>query len=252
MRFHQQRILITGGSRGIGRAIVQAFAESGGYVAFTYVSHEEAARETLESIGTGPHISICADISDPQAAQYTVAHTIEELGGLDILVHNAGVYIPHDLKKVSYEEWQRVWQQTMNINLLGPANLTFCTAQHMIKTGEGKIVAVSSRGAFRGEPTHPAYGASKAGLNAFSQSLAQALAPSGITVGIVAPGYVYTDMTAEELDSPEGKIIRAQSPLNRVATPKEIARAVLFLADKGNEFTTGTIIDVNGASFLRA
>ena len=118
--------------------------------------------------------------------------------------------------------------------------------------GGGRIVAVSSRGAFRGEPQHPAYAASKAGLNAFSQSLAQALAPFGIFVGIVAPGFVETDMTARLLDGTEGDAIRAQSPLNRVAQPEEVARAVLFLAGEGNEFTTGAIIDINGASYLRS
>ena len=111
---------------------------------------------------------------------------------------------------------------------------------------------VTSRGAFRGEPEQPAYGASKAGLNSLSQSLAVALAPHNIFVGAVAPGFVNTELTADRLDSPEGDEIRAQSPFNRVAQPEEVAHAVLFLASEGAEFTTGTIIDVNGASYLRS
>jgi NAD(P)-dependent dehydrogenase (short-subunit alcohol dehydrogenase family) len=121
----------------------------------------------------------------------------------------------------------------------------------MIKNGGGRIVNVSSRGAFRGEPESPAYGASKAGLNAMSQSLAKKLAKHNIFVGVVAPGFVETDMAAELLTGPEGDGIRNQSPLGRVARPEEVARAVLFLAAEGSEFMTGAIIDVNGASYLR-
>jgi NAD(P)-dependent dehydrogenase (short-subunit alcohol dehydrogenase family) len=122
----------------------------------------------------------------------------------------------------------------------------------MIEKGSGKIVNVSSRGAFRGEPNNPAYGASKAGLNAFSQSLAQFLAPYHITVGIVAPGFVETDMAREVLDSVAGAQVKSQSPLNRVATPEEVARAIFIFSIDGMEYMTGGIIDVNGASYLRS
>jgi NAD(P)-dependent dehydrogenase (short-subunit alcohol dehydrogenase family) len=122
----------------------------------------------------------------------------------------------------------------------------------MIAAGRGgRIVNVSSRGAFRGEPDHPAYGASKAGLNAMGQSLAQALAPHGISVATVAPGFVETDMAAEFLDGPRGDAIRAQSPWGRVARPEEVAAAVLFLASPEAEFVSGAILDLNGASYLR-
>jgi NAD(P)-dependent dehydrogenase (short-subunit alcohol dehydrogenase family) len=115
----------------------------------------------------------------------------------------------------------------------------------------GRIVNVSSRGAFRGEPDHPAYGASKAGLNALGQSLARALAPHGIAVTTVAPGFVLTDMTVDLLDAPAGDEIRAQSPFDRVATPDEVADAVFFLASARAEFASGAILDLNGASYLR-
>ncbi|MBP6788808.1 MAG: SDR family oxidoreductase, partial [Candidatus Promineofilum sp.] len=128
---------------------------------------------------------------------------------------------------------------------------SYCAARHMIAQGGGRIVNVSSRGAFRGEPTGPAYGASKAALNSMSQSLAKHLAPYGISVGVVAPGFVQTDMAREALSGQSGVEIRAQSPFNRVAQPEEVAYAVLFLASEGAEFMTGAIIDVNGASYLR-
>jgi len=122
--------------------------------------------------------------------------------------------------------------------------------QYMKETG-GRIVNVTSRGAYRGEPRHPAYGASKAGLNSFGQSMARALAPLGIAVATVAPGYVETEMALDELNSPGGKQIRAQSPFNRVATPGEIAAAVVYLASAEAEWASGAILDLNGASYLR-
>jgi len=122
----------------------------------------------------------------------------------------------------------------------------------MIERQAGRIVNVTSRGAFRGEPTATAYGASKAGLNSFSQSLAKHLAPYNIYVAAVAPGFVETDMARDLLDSPVGEAIRQQSPFNRVAKPEEVAYAIIFLASEGAEFVTGGIIDVNGASYLRS
>ena len=122
----------------------------------------------------------------------------------------------------------------------------------MMQRNRGKIVNISSRGAFRGEPEAPAYGASKAGLNSFSQSMAQSLAPHNIFVYVVAPGFVQTEMVAELLSGPDGEAIRKQSPLGRVANTDEVANTVLFLASEGTDYLTGCIVDVNGASYLRA
>jgi 3-oxoacyl-[acyl-carrier protein] reductase len=166
-------------------------------------------------------------------------------------VNNAGIFTPHPITDVSYEQWQAAWQATLAVNLTGAANVTWCAVQYMIAGGGGRIVNVSSRGAFRGEPGQPAYGASKAGLNAFGQSLARALAPHGIAVATVAPGYVETDMAARHLAGPSGDQIRAQSPFGRVAQPGEIAAAVVYLASAKAEWASGTIIDLNGASYLR-
>jgi NAD(P)-dependent dehydrogenase (short-subunit alcohol dehydrogenase family) len=144
-----------------------------------------------------------------------------------------------------------IWQDTIQTNLVGVANACYCAARHMIDRGGGRIINVGSRGAYRGEPHAPAYGASKAGLHALSQSLAKYLGQYNITVTAVAPGFVETDMARPDLAGPQGDKIRNQSPLGRVATPEDVAHTVLFLAAPGSEFLTGAIIDVNGASYLR-
>jgi NAD(P)-dependent dehydrogenase (short-subunit alcohol dehydrogenase family) len=181
-----------------------------------------------------------------------VEAVVRDFGRLDILVNNAAIFELHPIATVSYEDWQRAWRDTINTNLIGTANVTFCAAQQMIKQGSGRIVNVSSRGAFRGEPDAPAYGASKAGLNAMSQSLAQALAPHNVFVYVVAPGFVDTERVAWKVHGPDGDAIRSQSPMKRVARPDEVARTVLFLASEGTDFLTGCIVDVNGASYLRS
>jgi 3-oxoacyl-[acyl-carrier protein] reductase len=244
-------ILITGASRGIGRATARAFATQGDRVAVHHRGSPDLAAGVLAGLpGTG-HTVVQADITDPAQARRMVDEAAIRLGGLDVVVNNAGVYLPHPVTEVSYEEWQAAWRQTLDVNLIGPANVTWCAVQHMIPHGGGRIVNVSSRGAFRGEPGQPAYGASKGGLNAFGQSLAVALGPYGIAVATVAPGFVDTEMAAERVNGPDGDQVRAQSPFNRVARPEEIAAAVVYLASPDAEWASGTIVDLNGASYLR-
>ena len=242
---------MTGAARGIGRAIAQAFAEQGDRVAVHHGHSAGLAAEVLAGLPGGGHVVVPADLADPQAVRRMVDQSFEALGGLDVLVNNAGIYTPHRISEVSYEQWQAAWQATLAVNLVGAANVTWCAVQHMIAQGGGCIVNVSSRGAFRGEPNQPAYGARKAGLNAFGQSLARALAPYGIAVATVAPGHVDTDMAASYLAGPSGDQIRAQSPFGRVARADEIASAVLYLASPQAEWASGTILDLNGASYLR-
>ena len=251
LTFADRKVLVTGASRGIGRAIAAAFAEEGATVALSYRSNQRAAQDALAAMPGDGHCLIRADLSVAADARAAVATAVDSLGGLDIVVNNAGVFHDHPVADVDFERWQSVWRSTIDTNLLGPANVCYAAARHMIGQRSGKIVNISSRGAFRGEPEAPAYGASKAGLNSMSQSLAVALAPHGIFVGVVAPGFVETDMAREILDGPEGESVRRQSPLNRVGRPDEVARAVLFLASDDVEFATGAIIDVNGASYLR-
>ena len=250
--FTDQTALITGSSRGIGAAIAQKLATLGARVAVHYRSDRSAAEATLRDLAGDGHILVQAEIADPEAVCAMVERVVTGLGGIDILVNNAGTYTVHPLADVSYEVWRDAWRDTIATNLFGAADTTYCVARHMIETGRaGHIVNVTSRGAFRGEPLHPAYGASKAALNSMGQSLAQHLGPHGITVTSVAPGFVETDMAASFLNGPEGDAIRAQSPLGRVATPEEIADVVAFLASDHATITTGTIVDANGASYLR-
>jgi 3-oxoacyl-[acyl-carrier protein] reductase len=251
MDFSNKVVLITGSSRGIGKAAAQQFAEKGAQVVIHYNSNRQAAEETLAQLPGGPHMIVQADIGDADAVEAMVKTAVSTRNRIDILVNNAAIYEDHPLADMSYDEWQASWQRVIGANLLGTANVTYCVGQQMIEQGNGRIVNVSSRGAFRGEPTGPAYGASKAGLNAMGQSLAKYLAPYNIFVGTVAPGFVETDMAKEHLAGPEGDFIRNQSPLKRVAYPEEVAYTILFLASEGAEFLTGCIVDVNGASYLR-
>src|SRR3954452_118661 len=243
MRFDGKRVLVTGGSRGIGAAVVSAFAAEGARVAV------HSSREPVQV--DAPHLAVTGDVSDAAAVERFVAAAAEGLGGIDVLVNNAGIYDELDPLTASYDEWQVNWRRTVDVNLLGPAWVTFCALPHLVASGRGKVVNVGSRGASRGEPTAVAYGAAKAGLTAMGQSLAQALAPHGVSVANVLPGFVETDMAAHVLDGPRGDAVRAQSPAGRVGRPEEVAAAVLFLASDGSEWSTGAVLDVNGASYLR-
>jgi 3-oxoacyl-[acyl-carrier protein] reductase len=250
--FRGKVALVTGGSRGIGRAVAREFAARGATVAVQFRADRAAATETMASLGAaGGHLALQADLADPEQARALVGRVVGELGRVDVLVNNAGIYEEHSVLQTSYEDWVEVWRRTIDVNLLGPANLIHAVAPHMLAAGGGRIVNVSSRGAFRGEPRYPAYGASKAGLNSLGQSMARALGGHGIYVTTVAPGFVETDMAAPFLEGPEGDAIRAQSPLGRAATAEEVARVVVFLATPGAESTTGAVVDVNGASYLR-
>jgi 3-oxoacyl-[acyl-carrier protein] reductase len=244
-------VLVTGASRGIGAAVARAFAGAGDRVAVHYGARRDAAEAVAAALPGSGHVVVGADLADPGAVRRMVDEAAGSLGGLHVLVNNAGIFEPHAITESTYEEWQRAWERTLAVNLVGPANACWCAVRHMRRSGGGRIVNVSSRGAFRGEPSHPAYGASKAGLIALGQSLARALGPHGIAVTAVAPGFVETDMAVEALAGEHGAARRAESPLGRVATAGDVAAAVLFLASPEAELTSGTVLDVNGASFLR-
>lgn len=243
-------VLVTGASRGIGRATARAFAASGDRVAVHHRDSADLAVGLVAELAGEGHVVVQGDLGDPAAVRNFVDAAARGLGGgLDVVVNNAAVFPKHPIDSGDYDGWQQAWQETIGVNLIGPANVIWCAVRHM-RPG-GRIVNVSSRGAFRGEPEQPAYGASKAGLNALGQSLAVALAPRGITVTAVAPGFVETDMANEHLKAPRGAEIRAQSPFNRVARPEEIAAAIHWLASPEAEWASGAVLDLNGASYLR-
>lgn len=249
--FKDKVVLITGASRGIGAATAKLFAESGAKVIVHYHKNEAAANNTLQQLKDNDHIIIKANIANPEEVEKLVSEAVVKYGSIDILVNNAGVFQELDIEHLSYKEWQRSWEDTISTNLTGVANLSFLVAKTMVQSGGGKIINVSSRGAFRGEPNAPAYGASKAGLNALGQSMAKAFAPHHIYVYTIAPGYVETDMSMHAQDRTSIENIKAQSPMNRIAQPVEIAKAICLLAADGTEYMTGCIVDMNGASYLR-
>ncbi|WP_020661010.1 SDR family NAD(P)-dependent oxidoreductase [Amycolatopsis benzoatilytica] len=245
-------VLVTGASRGIGRAIAVAFATRGDRIAVHCGSDREAARETLEALPGAGHVLVSGDLGNPEAAQWIADVAEEKLGGVDVLVNNAAVGTTPETRtpiaEVSYEQWLAAWRHTLDVNLLGAANVSFHVARHLIARGApGRIVNIGSRGAFRGEPEYPAYGASKAALHALGQSLAVELAPHGISVTSVAPGFTATERVAGRVTDE----VRRQSPFGRVAEPEEIAEAVVFLASSETPWASGSILDLNGASYLR-
>lgn len=240
-------VLVTGASRGIGRAIALAFAEIGDRVAVHYSSSRADGEETLRGLPGAGHVLVDGDIGSPNAVAGIVDAAIEGLGAIDVLVNNAAVNIAHPVTETDYADWQRAWQKTLDVNVFGTANMSYCVARHMIDKGiAGRIVNIGSRGAFRGEPEYAAYGASKAAVHALGQSLAVELAPHGIAVASVAPGFVATDRVAHRVTDD----VRAQSPFGRVAVPEEIASAVRYLASPEATWTSGSVLNVNGASYL--
>ncbi|MCP2262239.1 NAD(P)-dependent dehydrogenase, short-chain alcohol dehydrogenase family [Streptoalloteichus tenebrarius] len=248
----RRAVLVTGASGGIGAAIARAFADAGDQVVLHYASGRERAEELLATLPGDGHHAVGADITDPDGARHLVEATVEAVGRLDVLVNNAGVSRPHHpVLESSYEDWQAAWQRMVAVNLTGPANVIHRAVQHMRDRG-GRIINVGSRGAYRGTPLMPAYAATKAGLHALGQTLALSLAQHGISVTAVAPGVVDAGMAEDLLNGPDADAVRAQSPFGRVATAEEVAHAVLYLASPQAEFASGTVIDVNGASYLRA
>ncbi|MFI7343562.1 SDR family NAD(P)-dependent oxidoreductase [Streptomyces sp. NPDC050085] len=243
-----RRVLVSGASRGLGRALAQAFAANGDRVAVHFGSREDEARATLGSLAGDGHVLVGGDVSDPAGAASVAERAAKGLGGIDVLVNNAAVNLPHPPATTTYDAWSELWQRHVAVNLLGTANLSHLAAHRMIEQGTGgRIVNVGSRGAFKGEPDHPAYGATKAAVHALGQSLAVALAPHGIAVASVAPGFIETERVAYRLTDE----VRAQSPFGRVASADEIAGAVLWLASPGAQWASGTVLDLNGASYLR-
>ena len=237
-------ILITGAAGGIGQALCASFAEANGTIILHYNSNKDKAESLLQSLPGNKHRTVQADLSSSEQIE-TMFDAIDEI---DIVINNAAVVESHELDSLSYDDWRDMWKRTIDTNLLGSAHIMYLASKIMKDNKGGKFINISSRGAFRGEPTAPAYGASKAGLNSLGQSMAKALAKDKIYVYTIAPGFVDTDRVKDLIDDE----VKSQSPLNRVAKPQEIADTAVWLAAGDNEFLTGCIIDINGASYLRS
>ena len=253
-------VLVTGASRGIGAGIARVLAARGARIAAHYHRNRDAIGSVVDSLPGEGHRSFAADLGDPDAAARLWYDASEAYGVVDALVNNAGIYRFHPPLACAEPEWRAAWHETLATNLVGPATLCLLAAQSMAARpgpvdaafGRGRVVNISSRGAFRGEPDAPAYAASKAGLNALGQSLARALAPQMIYVYTLAPGWGETDMASEHLAGPDGDSIRAQHPLGRITQVEELANAVAYCVLDAPPAMTGGIIDVNGASYLRS
>jgi 3-oxoacyl-[acyl-carrier protein] reductase len=237
-----ETVLVTGGTRGIGRAIVEAVAEAGARVAFTYRSSTDAADalvETLEEQGTEA-LSLQGDVADFDVAQSHVDEVLDRWDTLDVLVNNAGITRDGLMLRLKEEDWDAV----LDTNLKGVFNFSKAAYRPMMRSG-GSIINISSVVGTTGNAGQTNYAASKAGIVGFSKSLAKELGSRDVTVNVVAPGYVQTDMT-DDLDDDTREAILDTVPLDRLAEPSEIADAVLFLASPAADYVTGHVLHVNG------
>jgi len=239
--------LVTGASRGIGRAVALGLAEAGAAVAVHYHHDEAAAAAVVEQIGQGGGNAFAhaADVAVATQVEGTVAACMDRWGRIDILVCNAGIWKGAPIERMSEAEWDEM----IDVNLKG----TYLACRHavpqMIAAGRGTIVNISSTAGQRGEAGHAHYAASKGGMIAWTKSLAAELAEHGIRVNCVAPGWVHTDM-AEEALARDGETIFATIPLRRAGRPEEIAAATCFLASDLASYITGEIVNVNGGNVL--
>jgi len=243
MTLSGQSAIVTGGSRGIGRSIALRLAVDGADVAFTYISNEAAALDTareIEILGRKA-LPIKANATSAADAQVVVETALATFGKIDILVNNAGITKDTLLMRMSEEDWDAV----LDTNLKSVFLLTKAAIRPMMSAKRGKIITISSVVGLVGNPGQANYCASKAGVIGFSKSLAKEVGSRGITVNVVAPGYIETDMT-EKLNEAQRKAIMDIIPLKRIAKPQEVAAVVAFLSSKDADYITGEVIKVDG------
>jgi 3-oxoacyl-[acyl-carrier protein] reductase len=249
MRLKEQVALVTGGSRGIGRAIVKAFVAEGAKVAFVYRGNQAAAeslvREIAEAGGTA--LALQADVTDAAAAQACAERVEKEWGRLDILVNNAGVVRDDLFVRLEPEAWQMVLQT----NLGGTYNFCRAVAYTLMKQRRGRIINLSSVAAEHVNLGQTNYAASKGAINAFTRALAVELASRGVTVNAIAPGFIETDMS-EAVRNKAGDMIKKMIPMRRLGQPEDIARVAVFLASADSAYITGQVLTVDGGLSLGA
>ncbi len=244
-----RRALVTGASRGIGRAIAGALIASGARVAVHYHSQRDAAAAVAKS-GPGS-IAVDCDLADPDACAALVDRVADQLGGLDLLVNNAGIALESPVDAPT-TEWVSAWETTMAVNLTAAAILARGAIRHFAARGDGRIVFIASRAAFRGDtPDYLAYAASKGGMVALSRSIARGFGREGIKSFVVAPGFTRTEMADAFIDRYGEEYAMKDMALDRMTEPRDIAPLVVFLASGLADHCTGTSIDVNAASYVR-
>src|ERR1700693_888229 len=248
-------ILVTGGSRGIGEAIVRALHRTGHAVLFSYATQRERAEAIVRELGDRVGCARC-DLAEADTLSVLVDGTVRRFGSLDVLVNNAAIFEENPFEGDDFARWTEGWQRTFAINLFGAANLSWLAMRKMRErppqpTGtRGRIINIASRAAHRGELTYADYGASKAALVNLTKSIARGCAKDGIVAFAVAPGFIETEMAAGELARDRAQV-EAEIPSGRVGTPDDVARIVAFLASGEADYATGTTIVVNGPSCVR-
>lgn len=238
-----QIALVTGGSRGIGRAIAAAFAERGVGVVLTG-RNEETARATAEELGNGAS-GIAMDVADRSAVDAAVKSVLEKHGRIDVLVNNAGITRDNLLMRMKPEDWDAVMATNVN-------GLYYCSQavlRPMIRQRSGRIINMSSVVGLMGNAGQVNYAASKAAILGFTKSLAREVASRNVTVNAVAPGYIETDMT-KGLPAEATDVLQEAIPMHRIGQPSEVAAAVLYLASAGAGYVTGQVLQVNGGLYM--
>jgi 3-oxoacyl-(acyl-carrier-protein) reductase len=239
--------LVTGGSRGIGRATVLALAEAGANVAVNYQRSAEAAKQAAEEaseFGIRTR-TFQGDVSLERECDPMVAAVIEEFGRIDIVVNNAGITRDKSFLKMS----RQMWEEVLGVNLTGPFNVTHALLPGMIERGWGRIVNVASIVGQTGNFGQANYAVTKGGLIAFTKTLAREVARKGVTVNAVAPGFIETDMT-KDIPEPALESVKTMTPLGRLGKPEEVAAAIVFLCTPQASYITGQVIPVNGGMYM--
>jgi 3-oxoacyl-[acyl-carrier protein] reductase len=237
--------IVTGAAQGIGRAIAIALGRAGVRVALCDVVDETAAAGTVAEVARGSYHR--CDVTDGEAVERTVKEVVERHGGLHILVNNAGIAIDGLLLRSKPEDWAKVLQ----VNLTGAFNFSRAAAKHLLKAKEqGRIVNIASVVGETGSTGQVAYAASKGGLLGMTKTLAQELAPRGVTVNAVSPGFIETRMTEQHVQGERREKLLAAIPLGRIGAPRDVAAAVLFLCGEGASYVTGQVLRVNGGMYM--
>ena len=247
MEFSNQVALITGGSRGIGKDIAKKLASRGAYVLINYITNSRAAEETLGEIEQegGKGRAVGFDVSDFDEVQQRVGELSGELGGIHILVNNAGIRNDGLLMRMGEEDWDRV----MDINLKGAFNCTKAVSRGMFKNRYGRIINITSTAGEAGNPGQANYAASKAGVVGLTKATAKEFSSRGITVNAVSPGFVETDIIADLNEEMRKKYLEA-IPLGRFGRVEDISNVVCFLVSEGASYITGEVIKVNGGIYM--
>lgn len=245
MTLKDQRILVTGGSRGIGAGIAKYLAAKGAKVAITYASRSDAAESVIKDMPGEGHFHLKMDVADPESIETGINQVLETFGGLDGLVNNAGITADQLLLRMKLEDFDRVIQT----NLRGAFLCSKAVMKPMMKARKGSIVNLSSVIAQMGNPGQANYAASKGGLEAMTRSMAMELSSRNIRLNCVAPGFIATEMT-DAMDEKQHEAILQRIPLSRMGTPEDIAAGVAFLLSDESAYITGQVMQINGGLYM--